>query len=99
MHSINSSLSRAARIFQNGHLFPDVPHEENSAILGEEGCRSGICDWYREAEPALCLVPKLPCAQLIPLLRQEGWLRHLRKRIRSEAAQTGWSLTRNVSPN
>src|SRR5580704_5577630 len=49
-----------ARILHRRHLFPDVPHEKNRAVLREEGCRPGIFDWDRESETALRLIPELP---------------------------------------
>jgi len=38
-------------------------------------------------------------ARNIPLLAEEGWLRHQKIREATEAAQSGWSDRRNVSPN
>src|SRR5262245_28610577 len=55
------SLS-APPVIQSGHMFPDIPHEENRAILGKECRGSCLGDRDRESKAALGLIPKLAIA-------------------------------------
>src|SRR5215510_4846627 len=58
---LKTSLS-ATSVIQSGHVLPDIPHEENCAVLCEESGGSRLRNRDREAEPALGLIPKLAIA-------------------------------------